>query len=203
MKWANRPCMLPTGRLSHALRAALVCALLTLAPTRALAGPNDAATTIGTAEVAVVTSMSLVKTKDMNFGRIAPQPLAGTIVLNPADNTCTATGGVIHVGTCQAAEFGGMGARRMIVRLTLPTSITLTGPGGTMLINTITRDVAPDLEQASPGNGNGNGNGLQNRYRIVSDSGIYSFTVGGTLQVGTNQAPGVYTGTFDVTAAYQ
>ena len=55
------------------------------------------------------------------------------------------------------AVFGGMGARRMLVRINAPTTITLTGPGQSMVIDTITLDTLPDLQLQSNGNGNGNG----------------------------------------------
>ncbi len=36
----------------------------------------------------------------------------------------------------------------------------------------------------------------------AGNAGTQSFYVGGTLHVGSNQAPGAYTGTFSVTVAY-
>ncbi len=45
------------------------------------------------------------------------------------------------------------------------------------------------------GGGNGNPPGTMGRYRILNDSGIGRFRIGGTLHVNANQAPGVYTGT--------
>ena len=56
---------------------------------------------------------------------------------------------------------------------------------------------------ACAANGNGNGNGGGPRFEIASNSGIFTFRVGARLNVGANQAPGVYTGTFPVTVIYQ
>jgi len=170
-------------------------AALSLAP--ATAGD----TAIAGAQVALVTPLSLIHMADMDFGQIAPLPTAGTVVINPVDNSCATTGGLVQAGTCRAAVFGGMGARRMFVRITTPASVLLTGPGAPMVLDTFTLDTAPDL-QHSP-NGNGGGLGNLRRYQIISDTGIYSFNVGGTLRVNGNQTPGVYSGTFAVTAVYQ
>jgi len=40
------------------------------------------------------------------------------------------------------------------------------------------------------------------RFRITSPLGNYNFPVGATLEVGANQAPGNYSGTFTVTLNY-
>ena len=60
---------------------------------------------------------------------------------------------------------------------------------------------APDLNYIG-GNGNGLGNGNR-RYQITSASGIFTLRVAGRLNVGANQRPGVYTGTFTVQVNYQ
>jgi hypothetical protein len=93
-----------------------------------------------------------------------------------------------------------MGARRMMVRFQMPTTITLTGPGQNMTVTNFTLDTTPDLTFVG-GNGNGLGNGNR-RYRIEPSSGIFTFRVGGRLNVNANQAGGNYTGTFQVTVQY-
>lgn len=196
------------ARVMRAFRALLVLVLATLAIAPVHAAPNDTGSATAVAEVAVVTPLSLIQMRNLDFGRIGPTTTAGSIVINPNDSTCTSTGGLLHLGGCQAAQFGGMGARNMLVRLNTPGTITLTGPGANMTIDTITLDTSPDLQLQAGGNGNGNGNsgpgnGNNRRYRIVTSSGIFSFNLGGTLRVNANQAPGVYTATFSVTAIYQ
>lgn len=198
----------PLKRLLRALCAALA---LTLG-----GGLNPAAAqtvvATGTAEAIVVSPLSLIANETMNFGRIAPSPAGGTVVLNPDTNVCTTTGTIVRVGTCQPAEFSGMGVRRMTVRITIPTTITLNrvGGGAAMTVTNLTLDPSPDLTPIGNGNGNGNGNGGGNgggggapRFEIVPNSGIFDFRVGGTLNVGANQAGGTYNGTFVVTVQYQ
>jgi spore coat protein U-like protein len=163
---------------------------------------QDVATTTASAQATVVAPLTLIKVTDLNFGRVAARPTAGTVTVNPNTGACTVTGGLIHQGACQYAEFAGMGTKKMTVRIQVPTSITLTGPGGaTMLVNNIALGTAPEL-QFIGGNGNGLGNGNR-RYEIVSNTGIFTFRVAGRLNVGANQAPGTYTGTFQVVAQYQ
>lgn len=189
------------------MRGRITLALL-LGPVLALAAPvipadAQSASVVATnaqVQVVIVEPASLFATGPLNFGRVAARPTAGTIVVNPDNGNCTTTGGLVQSGVCSAGVFSGMGRRNMLMRINLPTSVTLVGPGGTMVMDTLTLDVAPDLVTATIGNGNGVGN---QRYRITTQSGIFSFNVGGTLRVGANQPAGVYTGTYPVTVMYQ
>lgn len=178
--------------------AALFWALLALAPANSALAQTVSANS--EASIVIVRPLTLVKSQDLDFGRIAPSATGGTVTLNPDALTCAVTGGLVHAGTCQPAEFVGMGARRMMVRFQMPTTITLTGPGQNMTVTNFTLDTTPDLTFVG-GNGNGLGNGNR-RYRIEPSSGIFTFRVGGRLNVNANQAGGNYTGTFQVTVQY-
>lgn len=203
----------PSGaRLAQLARA--ICALLAAFCTPAMAAPSDTGSAASVAQVNLVAPASLIKTRDMAFGYIIQQAAAGTVVLDAATDTCTTTNGLIRMGQCRSAQFAGMGVRNLQVRINGPTSILLTGPGQSMVLDTFRLDTSPDLTAVSGGGGGGNGNGNafgwsnapgQNnrRFRIVSPTGIFTFGVGGTLRVNANQAAGVYTGTFDVTVQYQ
>lgn len=199
MNWGTLANSAPERCLRRAAKAALAALPLTL-PLTLISAPVQAqtASTNATAQAVIVEPASLLKIRDLDFGGIAAQPTAGTVTVNPNTGACTATGGVISVGNCGFAEFGGQGVRKMRMRITLPTTVTLTGPGGaTMTANTFTLGLAPDIVQVpSPGNS-------PPRYEIASNSGIFTFRVGGRLNVGTNQAPGVYNGNFIVTVQYQ
>lgn len=187
----------------QAARRALAAAILSglaLHPSAALAGPDDIATTTGAGQAVVVTPLSLVKVRDMDFGRIGARPVAGTVVMNPATATCLAGGTLIHSGACVPAEFAGYGARLMLVRFQLPNSVDLTGPGTTMVLDTLTLDGGSELSLPLIGGG---GSPLNVRRIIASLTGIFAVRVGGTLHVNANQAPGHYSGTFTVDAVYQ
>lgn len=200
----------PSGaRLAQLARA--ICALLAAFCAPAIAAPNDTGSAASVAEVHLVSPASLIKTRDMVFGSIVQQAAAGTVVLDAATDTCTTTNGLIRLGACHSAQFSGLGVRNLQVRINGPTSILLTGPGQSMVLDTFRLDTSPDLTaQSGGGNGNGNAFGWSNapgqnnrRFRIVSPTGIFTFGVGGTLRVNANQAAGVYNGTFDVTVQYQ
>ncbi len=195
MSWGTLASSAPERCLRRAAKAVLAAIPLSLisAPAQAQTVSSNAI-----AQAVIVEPASLVKVQDLDFGAIAAQPTAGTVTVDPNTGACTATGGVLAVGNCAYAEFGGQGVRRMRMRITLPTTITLTGPGGaTMTANTFTLGLAPDIVQVpSPGNS-------PPRYEIASNSGIFTFRVGARLNVATNQAPGVYNGSFVVTVQYQ
>lgn len=176
-----------------ALSLALLCA-----------PPVSAQTATGTAQAVIVEPIGLVKVQDLRFGRIAASATAGTITVNADTGACTASGGVSSAGGCGFAQFAGQGTRRLTVRIQLPASVSLTGPGGaTMVADTITLGASPDLVFLG-GNGNGNGNAGGNpRYQISSNSGIFTFRLGGRLNVAARQRPGQYSGTFPVTVQYQ
>ena len=186
--------------------AALAALLSGLFAAPATAG--EVATANGTAQAVVVAPLTLVSNRGMSFGRLAAGTAAGTVSLNADTSACTVTGPLLHVGGCTSAEFTGMGARRMLVRIQLPTTMILSGPAGaSMTVSGFTLDTTPDLGlRAGNGNGNGNGNGggpPNPRYEILPSTGIFTFRLGGTLQVGANQRSGVYSGTFPVTVQYQ
>jgi len=196
MTWGAPVRSLTLQRFERALCTAVTCALLA-----GMAGPvlAETATNTGTVGAVVVEPNSLIKVDDMNFARVAPRATAGSVVLAPATNACSSPDGMIRTGACQAATFAGMGRRNFFVRINYPTTITLTGPGQAMTVDTITLDTTNDLVFQPTGNGNGNGN---RRYRIASLTGIFTFRMGGTLRVNANQAAGVYAGTYSVTTVY-
>ena len=181
------------------VRGLRVLACLLLAGSLAQAGIARAAETgPNTASVVLVQPLSIVKSEDLDFGTIIPGT-GGTVVLDPtATPTCTITGAVIRSGTCQPAEFVGAGSVNQRVRVRIPPNARMTvsnGAGATMLINNMSLDGDPDLLVVRE-------NPRTFRFRIQHPSGIFYFRVGGRLNVGANQAPGTYTGTFDVDIQY-
>ena len=146
---------------------------------------------------AIFGQLSLTNVEDLDFGNVVENG-AGTIVMSPDPNaTCTASANIIHSGACQPAIFGGSGETGRIVRIKKPpgAKITLTGPGADIQITNVTIDGSPELllVNATPG---------YSRYTIASPSGVFSFRVAGTLNIAAGQAPGVYTGTFEISLQY-
>ena len=189
--------LLDGTRTATAARCA--CALLAAA----LFAPCPAAAQDGYALVgaAIVDSTTIAPAADMEFGLIMPSASGGNVVMTAsATATCTTTGGLIHSGACKAAEFTGSTIPMSQLRVMRPSGdrIDLTGPGGvTMRLQDFTfASPAPTVDL------NPNTNGANRRFRIEAPDGSFVFHVGGTWRVGAAQAPGVYTGTFEIRVDY-
>ncbi len=141
---------------------------------------------IATASATIITPIAISKTIDMNFGNVAVSAVAGTVVLSPASGR-TKTGGVtlpIISGTISAASFNVTGLGSYTYTITLPsTPLTISSGANTMTVNSFT----------STPSGTGTLSG-----------GLQVLNVGATLNVGVNQAAGVYTSAtpFAVTVNY-
>lgn len=201
MSLANLPLFRRAADFPHAIFAAFVLLVALALPQQAMAQ----ASANGKPRLVVLEPLSVTKINDMDFGDVLATTTAGTVVMDPTsdattDPTCTATGGLIQLNTCQPAEFGGLGQTNRIVRIKHGAqTITLTGPGADMTVTDPSIDGSPDLQFV---NGNMGSNGFT-RWRIISADGSFLFRIGGTLNVNANQAPGVYTGTFTMQVEYQ
>ena len=135
----------------------------------------------------VVGPMTLVNTGALSFGSFGAGASPGTVIINPDNGARSVTGGVVPLGgDISAAGFTGYTSGSTHVKVNVPkTSVALTRVGGTetMSITGFTVD------------------GGKNQKFPVDQ--VFTFQVGGTLQVAPNQADGVYEGSFVVTAEYQ
>lgn len=151
----------------------------------------------GDASATVVTPLSFISTDDLSFGQIIPSNVAGEVRMT-SDGNRTATNGIILVGgSQQPGGFAGQGSFFQIVEIFLGSEdIQITGPGAAMRVK--------DFSILSSATANGvilNTN--PRRFRITSGTGIFAFGIGATLEVGANQTPGTYSGTWDITLNYQ
>lgn len=173
-------------------------ALRRLAAAAAVAGtlacsPAHAASQNGTATTVIVRPNTLVKVDDLDFGTIVSAPTAGTVTVSPVTNARSSTGAVTLVGTAaQRATFQGTGGV-LLITVTGDNSVTLTrsGGGGTMtasLVRAITTS--------------GGGVSILGSSATLLPSGVQTYYVGGTLNVGANQPAGDYSGTFQLTVNY-
>lgn len=186
-----RSAYLPSAFRVAAIRWLILALGLSLValPSAAMAAPATA-----DVRITVLTPLSFVNSDDLDFGRIIPANVAGTVNIS-TNNVRTATNGITLVGTdFQAARFGGMGTQNQRVRIRISTpNVTLTGPGPAMTVTNLVIGAAPTLQQI----------GNSPNYRIVPANGIFSFTVGADLAVGANQPAGTYSGTFTAIVDYQ
>ncbi len=158
--------------------------LVVLAPTLATA-QTSSDTETASASATVVSAITITKDVDLDFGDVVASTTAGAVEMSTA-GTRTASGGATlgNVGSSAAASFTVNGDASSSYAITLPsTAITLSdGATNEMTVDTFTSD---------PG-----------ATSTLSGAGSDTVAVGATLNVGASQVSGAYTGTFDVTVAY-
>lgn len=148
-------------------------------------------TTSASASAIIINPLGIAKTSDLVFGRLAVGAVGGGVTVNTAGVvTFSGAGNTLvqplgNTGNPRAAEFTVSGEAGFTYSVTLPANGTVTlsdGGSNTMPVNAFVSDPA--------------GTGT------LSGAGSSPLKVGATLSVGNNQAPGTYTGTFNVTVAY-
>jgi hypothetical protein len=147
-----------------------------------------------TVRVMVPITLSLTNS-GLAFGDVFSNVTGGNLVLNPATNVVSTTGGLTMgtVSPVNAAVFKAGGTRNASFTITLPANgaVTLTGPGTPMLLNAFTAAVGTVL-LSSP---------FVNTLPNVTGASL-SFQVGATVAIPANQVDGNYVGAFAVTVAY-
>jgi spore coat protein U-like protein len=168
-------------------RAAIGCAAF-FASVAAQAAPQTA-----TVRVVTIAPTSIVNTAPLDFGTIIPAAAAGTVSINAQTGARTSTVVTLAGGTFSRAQFVAAGTPLRTVTLTLNPSPTITISNGSnsMTINQLR--VSVDGGTAQPFGPN----------HVIGVLGVINFDVGGRLNVGANQAPGLYAGSFTLTMDYQ
>jgi len=140
-----------------------------------------------TASATIVGPIAISNTAGLNFGNVAVNSTAGTVVMTAAGVRSTTGGCTLPAitGTPSAASFSVTGAANYTYAITLPAVATTISSGA----NTMTVD-AWTSTPTSTGTLNG--------------SGSQTLTVGATLHVGGSQVAGTYTSAtpFTVTVNY-
>jgi hypothetical protein len=131
-------------------------------------------------------AQSIVNGSGLSFGAFLAGS-GGTVVVG-AGNSRSKTGGVfllLQGGSAAAAQFTVSGTPGAAYAISLPANgtVALTGPGADMALNGF-------VSSPSPGG-------------ILSGGGNQLLSIGATLSVGSNQTPGSYSGTFNVTVTYE
>ncbi|WP_257309017.1 DUF4402 domain-containing protein [Geothrix fuzhouensis] len=180
----------------HTLSRIFAGALLLAAPAAFAQSATATASNVpASARIYVPITVSLTN-GGMSFGDIFTGTASSDVTLDPQSNNRSATGDatLAGTGTARAAAFEVSGKRNATYAITLPTdgAVTLTGNGGTPM--PLSKFTASVNNTAATGSATGQ---LPN-----SASAKETFTVGATLTVGANQTDGDYTGTFNVTVAY-
>ena len=164
--------------------AALAGLALAAAPAN---GAPVSAPTQPPARALLLIPLTLTKVQDIHFGSIVPSTTTGGwVAINAVTGARTASAGLtlMPADIGQRGQFAGAGTpgQQVIMALTPPTQ--LTNPGGDTL------DVlAMTLDGPTT--------------RTIAANQTFFVGVGGTIFVAANQAEGLYSATYDLTADYQ
>lgn len=157
-------------------------ATLAVLPFMAVFSPVHAASETVGSDALVVEPIQFALLLEMNFGRIAPNPLGGSVVLDATNGERDCSNAAACVGDFSVSELQVSGSDAQVT-VTFSPSLELTGPGDAMT-------VTPEL----PG-------GSGQTFTLSGGSLLLRF--GATLTTNANQAPGAYSGPFTVDVSYQ
>ncbi len=136
------------------------------------------------ASARIVSPLQITKTADLKFGNVAAGPAAGTVDMAITD-VRTATGGVTLISAgnvSNAAAFDIIGAPDATFTISLPSTILIASGANDMQVDNFVSSLGATS--------------------ALDALGASALKVGATLNVAANQAVGLYTGSFDVTVAY-
>ncbi|MHB0969426.1 MAG: DUF4402 domain-containing protein [Thermoanaerobaculia bacterium] len=176
---------------NRCLAVAMFIATAALSGT-AIAQPSTTLSNIPVA-AAITDGIGIANTAPLAFGDMLQPTLAGTVTVSPA-GARTASGSITLLGsTVSAAGFfvdSNPGNRRFWV--VVPSSVTISAGAATMTVTNFQTNVANPANCVTTG---APAPGPPGQCPNTS----YNLSLGGTLNVGAAQAPGLYSGTFSVT----
>lgn len=162
---------------------AFLCALLAPGAARAQVTEPD-----GSASVAIIQPLKVVKYDDLDFGLVTVTGAGdATITLDPnaAPSSELSTTGPVTVRDAHAARFGGATVKKTGIIVRVPKGdVTITRVGGseTLTIRDFTLEGDPRKQ--------------------LSAGSVFDFRVGGTLDIPDGTIDGAYEGTFAIEVQY-
>jgi hypothetical protein len=174
--------------MNRFLKIALGVAAVAALATPALAQNSATQSTTGTTRV--IQPITLTKNTDLGFGSVV-KPNAGTntVEINASTGSRTVTGGgdaALAPSASGRATYTVAGEGGQTFSISTPVTFDMTKTGGS---DTITVTLS---QSAATGTISG----------ALGNTGSATFGVGGSFPVAASTASGNYTGTFDVTVAY-
>lgn len=170
-----------------------VASLALASPAFAQAGPVESASQNSSATVVVPLQLACPNT--LAFGELAPQSSPTTFTVS-AQGAVTDPNGISVPGSRTTAGNGGCvasGQGGLTYTVTFPASATISNGAQSMSLDTFTissNDSNPDQDTD------------WTLTMIMSPNGLDTWGFGATLNVGADQAPGSYTGSFVFMAQY-
>lgn len=159
--------------------------LMTGGTAQAQATASDTAT----GSVTIIQPLTIAKDVDLAFGRIVkPASGSGSVTIANTSDTVTAAGGAVALPgiTTSRAKFTIAGEGGQAVTVSVPASFNMLNGS-----NTIAVALTPDLSSPTSLSG------------ALGSAGGATLYVGGNFSLPAGQATGLYTGTFNVSVAYQ
>jgi hypothetical protein len=162
---------------------------------------QTASTVNATAGARIIVPMTLTGQNSLNFGTTNKQSgVSGSVVLSTTDASLDFKGGVsssVIGDPASNAIFNVSGTYNSSYSISLPTSITVVEPGSmTMTINELKIRFSNATTDIAIYDGN---NSIS---KVLNGRGNDSFKLGGKLNLGPEQAAGLYLGTYSVTVDY-
>jgi hypothetical protein len=136
------------------------------------------------ASACIVTPLEITKNVDLVFGNIASGSGTGTVTV-AADGTRNGNGSIILIetgNTNTAAQFSIIGHAFTAFAITIPALVVISNGTSQMTVSNFISDLGATS--------------------TLNSSGEASLNIGATLTVNPGQEPGLYTGSFEVTLAY-
>ena len=174
--------------MNPALKIALCVAAISALATPALA--QNSATQSTTGSVKIIQPITLAKNTDLGFGSVVkPNSGTNTVAIDAASGSRTLTGGgdaALAPSASGRATYTVTGEGGQTFSISTPASFDMQRQGGS---DTITVALT---QSATAGTISG----------ALGNTGTAAFGVGGSFDVSAATASGAYSGTFDVTVAY-
>lgn len=154
----------------------------------------DGKAIVGTAKAQILAQITQAQITDLNFGKVVPSAIAGTITVD-SSGTVSNTGGARYIpgtnATNATLSFSGEASQNITIEADATATITNSSDA--------TKTMSVTLNY---GNGFTVAGNIATASTSVPSSGNYSLNYGGTLAVSAGQVAGIYTGTYDIYVTY-
>lgn len=155
--------------------------LIALCGGRVNASPSSNVTANAGATAIIEAPVTFVKVQDLHFGRVM-NSASGDVIVAP-NGSVSGNANYVQNSGQQAAKFSLQGSPGQIFNIQVPSGhVTLSGP------NNATLNITEFRSDISTG---------------VLGSSATQINIGGRITVQMQQTPGVYTGSFTITATFQ
>lgn len=157
-------------------------ALAALAAAAASATPVSAP---ANGKAVLLIPLKLTKVQDLDFGTVITSASSGTVTIDPSTGARTSSGGVTEVTSAAGAralfDFAGTANQQVAFTVTPPATLNDGNGNSITVANLVLSSTTATVDPTT----------------LVVEVGV-----GGTIDVAANQADGIYSNTFSVTANY-